>query len=300
MNLKKAILETLAYSDVFDYPLTLEELHCYLGLSTSREDISACLQEMDLIQQRDNYYYFLQHADNIVLRKKREMISSRMYGRAMFYGRLLGKLPFVRMVALTGSLAVRNCDETGDYDYMLVTIPGRVWMARIFALVLNKFANIFGETICPNLIVSENVLEWKSQNLYYAHEIVQMVLMSGNDTYHNLCMANQWVSDYLPNWKEYKTHLPAESPSVIQKTLEFFLSGKLGDAFEAWEMKRKISKLSKRTGFGIETNFNADTCQGNFDHHGSTTLDKLQSRMQQINIGFFDLSIHEQLEKLIK
>jgi len=56
---------------------------------------------------------------------KEEKASLRAYDRALRYGRILGRLPFIRMVTLTGSLAVRNCDEAGDYDYMLVAKTGR-------------------------------------------------------------------------------------------------------------------------------------------------------------------------------
>lgn len=282
MNLKRAILETLAYSDVFDYPLKIEELHHFLVFPASQQEILACLVEMDSIHQQDGYFFFGTRNSVVALRNHREMASKRSYTRAMAYGRLLGHLPFVRMVALTGSLAVRNCDETGDYDYMLVTKPGRVWTVRIFALLINKAAGIVGETLCPNLIVSENRLEWKAQNLYSAREIAQMILISGHEVHKRLRIVNKWVFDYLPNLNTGYPQALKDQPSWFQQVFEFLLSGSLGDKLESWEMKRKIAKFSRQDGFGIETDFSADICQGNFSHHALWTMQKFRERLEQL------------------
>ena len=284
IDLKNAILATLAYSDVFDYPLTVDEIHRFLVLNAAREDVLACLGESDLIFKNTGYY-FLAGRENIVnVRIHREGVSRKSYERACWYGRLLGHMPFVRMVTLTGSLAMRNCDQTADYDYMLVAAKGRVWTARIFALLLNKFANLFGETLCPNLIVSEASLEWKERNLYSAREIAQMILLSGEEVFNELRVVNKWVLEYLPNWDiNQKTKLH-EKPFLLKETFEYFLGGSLGDRLEAWEMNRKIKKFSMQNGFGLETNFDADICQGNFDHHGTWTLQKYRERLEKLNL----------------
>lgn len=281
MNLKYAILETLAYSDVFDFPLTIEELHRFLVSPATQQEILACLVAMDSIRQQDGYFFFESRGSIVALRKYREMASKRSHTRAIAYGRILGHLPFVRMVALTGSLAVRNCDETGDYDYMLVAKPGRVWMARIFALLVNKVARVLGETLCPNLIVSEDRLKWEPQNLYSAREIAQMTLISGQNTYRVMRIVNGWIFDYLPNLNTGDLQSLNDRSSLFQRIFEFLLGGSLGDKLEAWEMKRKIAKLSRQDGFGIETNFNADICQGNFSHHAMWTMQKFEDRLEQ-------------------
>jgi hypothetical protein len=284
MTLDNAILKTLAYSDIFDHPLTLEELHRFLTSPAGMQEMTACVQKMDLICMKDGYYFLTGRHGIVEIRKHRELVSTWAYERAHRYGRILGRLPFIRMVTLTGSLAMRNCDQTGDYDYMLVASRGRVWMARIFALLLNKFSNLFGETICPNLIISETILEWKERNLYSAREIAQMKLISGVDVFNSFRVANDWIQGYLPNWDVTQKGNRNEKPFPLQRIVEALLNGKLGDKLEAWEMDRKIRKFSKQEGFGIETNFNADVCQGNFDHHNMWTMQRYQERLVKLNV----------------
>ncbi|MEW6400942.1 MAG: hypothetical protein AB1649_04030 [Chloroflexota bacterium] len=285
-SLECAILETLAYSDIFDYPLKLNELHKFLTSSATLEELASCLSESDLVESKDDFYFLKGRADILPLRLYRENISRKSYARAIRYGQILGHLPFIRMVALTGSLALRNCDETADYDFMLVAKTGRVWLARAFALLLNRIAHLFDETLCPNLIVSESALEWTARNLYIAREMCQMIPLSGEGVYNALRIANRWVNEFLPNNMESNSLLldRQEQAPALQSLLEFPLRGSLGDLLESWEMTRKIARFTNQAGYGPETTFNADICQGNFDHHGSWAMQKYHERLRTLGI----------------
>ena len=199
MSLENAILETLVYSDIFDYPLTADELHRFLGVSASRQNIKPCAATMKDVSLKDGYYFLASRDEIVDLRKRRETVSRKVFKRAMFYGRILGALPFVRMVALTGSLAMLNLSKNPDMDFMLVARHGRVWTARAFAILLGKIARLFGDTICPNLIISEHSLEWPLHDLYSARELCQMIPIAGSDFYLRLFAANSWVESFLPN-----------------------------------------------------------------------------------------------------
>jgi hypothetical protein len=194
------------------------------------------------------------------------------------------------MVGLTGSLAVLNVSKNEDFDYMLVTIPGRVWTARAFAVLFNRSARLSDHTICPNLIVSENALEWPLHDLYSARELYQMVPITGLDVYQRLLRANAWAKDFLPNafvdsgsvaaapWRHLLPEMKKQA-FAIQTLLELLLRGTLGDRFEEWEMNRKIARFSKQPGFGEETIFTADVCQGNFHHHRKWTREVYENKL---------------------
>ena len=283
--LERAILETLAYSDVFDYPLTLDELHRFLTIPATVAEIQECMLGMKNIAFANGYYFLAGRNEIVDIRNQREENSRKAYRRAMFYGRILGRLPFIRMVALTGSLAMLNLSKNRDMDYMLVAKPSRVWTARAFALLLARVTRLFGDVICPNVIISENALEWNERNLYTAREFAQMIPVSGEGVFCGLRIVNEWIKDVLPNHVILNEVKDATESKAVQHVIEFFLNNKLGDLFESWEMDRKIARFQKQAGYGTETNFSADVCQGNFDHHGSWTLKAYEEKLRTLSSG---------------
>jgi hypothetical protein len=77
--LERAILETLAYSDVFDYPLRLDELHRYLTVAVSLPELVDCLPQCEKINTRDGYYFLKGREEIIQLRGQKEQTSRRAY-----------------------------------------------------------------------------------------------------------------------------------------------------------------------------------------------------------------------------
>jgi hypothetical protein len=287
ISLKRAILETLAYSDVFNFPLNGAEIQRYLPIRATVDDVANCLvQTTDRIASSHGYYFLTGRKDLVDIREERARFSTPVFRRAIFYGRILAILPFIRMVGITGSLAVHNANEKADLDYMLVAASGRVWTARLFALLLGKFTARFGHTLCPNLILAEHALEWQKQDLYAARELCQMVPVAGLDIYARLRRVNDWTESFLPNAKDAPY---AELSSLIRRSagqwmLEQPLSGALGDRLDAWEMKRKIERFKHQKDFGPETVFSADICQGNFDHHGLQTREAFRDRLAWLGL----------------
>jgi hypothetical protein len=291
-ELSEAVFQAIVYSDVFDFPLTVREVHRYLPwISASYDDVYQALRADSRFISHGNYFHLAGRQNLVSMREQRAGRSKKLLPYALHYGRILGSLPFVRMVALTGSLAVMNISRDVDFDYMLVTQPGRLWTARAFVLLFNRFTKRFGHTICPNLIVSQNCLQWHQQDLYSAHEFCQMIPITGMDSYRKLIKANDWIKDFLPNAYVETNDLPLEKSSRFQKLLEFPLHGRLGNRFEQWEMDRKIARFSKQEGFGEETIFSADMCQGNFDHHRRWTEVQLEQRISKFEVE--DLIVSE-------
>jgi hypothetical protein len=288
-DLSRAILQTIAYSDVFDYPLTARELHRYLaGVKASLEEVLLAVGEEGIVTRTEDYFTLPGREEIVNIRMRRLLCSSVLMPRAIAFGQMLGNLPYVRMVALTGSLAVMNVSENQDFDYMLVAARGRVWTARAFALALNRMARLQGYTLCPNLIISETALKWSKKDLYSARELCQMIPIMGFDVYYTLMQVNKWVEDWLPNaYLECIRIRPGVQQRVItfQNVLEILLRGKLGNRFEQWEMKRKITRFSNQAGFGEETIFNAEVCQGNFHHHRKWTQEVFENKLRVIASG---------------
>lgn len=285
-TLQQAVLETLAYSDVFDYPLTFDELHRYLTASAPPADLAACLSDMGLVSTENRFYFLADRRETVRTRMNREQASRAAFQRACRYGSILGSLPFVRMVTLTGSLAMLNLSRDADMDYMLVTQPKRLWLARAFAVLFGRVMRIFGDRICVNLLVAESALEWHPRDLYSAREMCQMIPLAGMDVYHRLRAANAWTKSFLPNADSEPALAPkVKRSAVFQKWLEFPLVGKIGDALESWAMRLQLKKITRTYGTGNEANFSADLCQGNFHDHRRGTEESFNERLALLSEG---------------
>ena len=204
-RVEEAILRTVIYADIFNFPLTHAELHHYLITETpvSQTQVEQALASSPFLQRELNiqslYIVCAGREELIPLRVQRDNASLKLWSLALDYGRALGRLPFVRMVALTGALAMRNAAaHDDDLDYVLVTAPGRVWLARAFAIVLVRLAKRRGIVVCPNYLLAESALAQQKQDLFVAHEVTQMIPLYGRALYERMRAQNHWVATISP------------------------------------------------------------------------------------------------------
>lgn len=285
--LERAIFETLAYSDIFDYPLMLIELRRYLSLSISLDELKSQIPLINSLPNRDGYYHLPGRDEIVAIRKGRAAASHREYRRAIRYGKFLAHIPFVRMVAMTGSLAVLNLSKNADMDFMLVTAPHRLWIARAFAVTFGRLMRLTGDRICVNLLVSERALEWPRHDLYSAREMAQMIPIAGLNMYHKLRESNPWVATILPNASDLPDHSPPkpdETGSWIQHFLELLFPGKFGAWLDDLLMKIQLRKINRKYGHSAEANFNVHVCQGNFHDHRAWADEFFRARLVSLGL----------------
>lgn len=300
-RLGNAILRTVAYVDVFDYPLTADEIHRYLiGTAAPAAAVAEALANGSLVpahlQQHDGYYTLPGRQQIVETRRRREEAARRLWPAAIRYGRLIACLPFVRMVGVTGSLAVNNVEPWADIDYLIVTANDRLWLSRAFIILIVRLAAREERRLCPNYLLSERALVFAERNLYTAHELVQMVPLSGYALYHRIRQLNRWTERWLPNAATPPVapadRLPAPARFARVRALaEWGFSRDIGRRLEQWEMRRKVRKFSREAGAldarganTNEANFAADWCKGHFDGHARRVLDAYTLRMERLGV----------------
>ena len=292
--IEEAIFHTVAYVDVFDYPLTASEVHQYLvGVAAPAGAIHTLLENGRLVPHRlsrHKGYFTLPGRETIIeTRRQRQQIAARLWPQAIYYGQRIGALPFVRMVAVTGSLAVDNAVANADIDYLIVTEPGRLWLSRAMTILIVRQAARQGVTLCPNYFLSEKALSFDNHNLYTAHELIQMVPISGVEVYQKIRQLNKWTEKFLPNARSDRRPIPPAAFAGWQRVtcdlLQRALRGPAGAWLEQWEMKRKIAKFTRQTinKQAIETAFSPDWCKGHFDGHGHRILHAYEERVHKEN-----------------
>ena len=292
---ERAILRTVLYSDLFDYPLTPVEIAHYLIevraeplRIIARLDASSWLARW--ITRVDGYVAVKGREDIVQRRKDRARQSRRLWRKARLFVRFLSCVPFVRMIGVTGALSMDNSAERDDVDVMIVAAPGRVWLARALALSLVVAGRVTGNTLCPNFILSEGTLCLERRSLYIAHEFAQMVPLYGFEVYERMREVNRWVDEFLPNATRPLRPLPDRPPgpvgSVIKRGLERLLGGGMGDRLEKWEMTRKLHKfeteLAHSDGAAI---LSKDQVKGHFNDHGERVHQAFQRRLEEFRLA---------------
>jgi hypothetical protein len=289
--LQHAILHTLAYADVFDYPLTAPEIHRYLtGVKTSIEEVSQTLNDEKFgngpIVRMGDYFTLRGRERNVETRLRRKSASERWWKDAKFYGRILASLPFVRMVTVTGSLAMDNLEARADIDYFVVTKPGRLWTCRAMSLLIVRLAKLRSVNLCPNYFVSENALALEDYSLYTAHELAQMIPLYGKSIYNEMRRLNLWTDRYLPNAQNAPETLVDVKPARWKYVVEFVLTRLPLQQFEGWEMDRKLAKLSRGRAQNPEAFFSADVCKGHIDRHRQKIEIELERRLARLDMRY--------------
>ncbi|HEY3291328.1 MAG TPA: hypothetical protein VGK87_14460 [Anaerolineae bacterium] len=307
--IEKAILKTVAYADVFDYPLNTDEIHWYLwGTGATRQQVESVLQQSNTLAcllsyvetgdtQRGCGYYTLPGREHTIeLRQDRERHASLLWLKARRYARLMSQMPFVRMLALTGSLSMGNVEPGADIDYLVVTAPGRLWLCRAAIIALTMWVGRRGDVICPNYFLSEHALTLTDRNLYTAHEFAQMVPLHGMDIYLRMQQNNAWVQSYLPNAvarppltgrivaNQPFEHAIPQADGAFKRAAEALLRTAPGALAERWEMRRKLRKFDDRQAQNPESNFGPDCCKGHFNYHRTRTMELLSQRLRALEL----------------
>jgi hypothetical protein len=191
----------------------------------------------------------------------------------------------VRMIAVTGSLAVDNAEAGDDVDYLIVTAPGRLWLTRTLVMAVVRFAALRGVTLCPNYIISETALGLPERDVYTARELVQMAPVAGLDTYDRMLAANDWYAAFLPNAAPRARSGPSNDGRTRPSGLaERLLKGRLVDRVEAWLMRRKARELRVQAGANPETRFDESMCKGHMDGYQSRTAAAVARRLRELTV----------------
>jgi hypothetical protein len=278
-GLDEAILRTIVYADVFDFPLTTAEVHRYLiGHPASASDVEERLARSGGLRKRlgtvSPFWFLAGREDLASVRREREAFAKNLWPEALRYGRRAVSLPFVRLVALTGSLAMNNVKSPDDdIDLLIITQSGRVWLARGLIVLLVRQARQRSVSLCPNYILSEHNLELSKPSLFVAHELAQMIPIHGSSRYQHLLDANSWLADFLPNASaDMPVHATIRwTASLGRRGAEALLGGRLGDAVERWERERKIPRLRHEAAQlgGSGATFTPDLCKGHMADHAT-------------------------------
>jgi len=302
-TLDSAILKTIIYGDIFHFPMTTEEIHHFLicdqsvALSEIEQRLQSSSDLADLLCCDGTYYALMKRQELFALRKAREEMMLKLLTQVKRYGRLLAYFPFVELVGVTGALSMRNpSSDTDDLDYLVITRPKRVWLARAFIILLVRIMRLRNIEICPNYVLASDQLAQSRQDLYIAHEVAQMLPLSNMELYKQFREQNMWSQDHLPNATQ-PFYTLVESPlskfgMALKRGLEMLFSTPLGDWLEQWEYRRKVRRFRIQADTPTASaEIDEGHVKGHFEDYGHYVLDCYREQLEtyQLDIAPYEL-----------
>ena len=251
-EIKKNILATLAYFDVFNYPLTREEIGLFLPVKCDPiafDMAMTCLVGCRLIYRFDRFYTLKNDPYLIKRRNDGNQKAAEMIKTARKVGNILIRFPYVRGIAISGSLSKNFADAESDIDLFIVTAPNRMWVARTLMHFLKKLTFLVNREhyFCMNYYIDEQQLEIAEKNIYTATEVVTLIPIQGDTTFADFFAANAWTRNYLPNHIMRVSTAKPLSKRPLKSLIEWLLNNRLGELLDNKLMGITASRWDQKT-----------------------------------------------------
>lgn len=272
-SFEKAIISTLAYFDIFDYPLTATEIWKWLFLeeggkhkgTESIESVMQALNDNEYLRSRVDSkfgFYFLKGREEIVTtRMDRYRLAERKWHKAKKIVRFLRHVPFVKMIGICNTLAYNNSRPQADIDLFIISKRNRVWQTRFWVTGFLKFFHLrpqpekTQDTLCASFFVDEDHLNIKSlgieNDIYLPYWIAQVFPLYDEGYYQKFLLDNNWILETLPNvfLINPASRRKIERARVVKALLTaitFFIPEKMFRRYQKRIMPERLNELANK------------------------------------------------------
>lgn len=227
-----AILKTLCWFDVFDYPLTKEEVWRF-GLFIDECELGEVEKELakmmigNKIIQTEIFFHLPGRSEIITERKKRYNHTDQKFKRAMKFAKIFRLLPSIELVAMGNLIGSHNLRAGGDIDLLIVAKPGTIWTTRFITATIVKLlgarptADSTTDKICLSFYATSEALNFEStaqvNQLYFFYWLAfltpiydphdaELCGAQRGGAYAKLMRENIWIKERLPNFFPQTPH----------------------------------------------------------------------------------------------
>jgi len=257
IRLEEAIVETIAFFDMFDFPLTVFELWQYAKVKSEVSEIYKIIISPEFskkhnIEQNNGFYFFSGRGEIAQLRLNRYNFSERKFKRAVRIGRIFSYIPWIQLIAVGNMIGANNLKNQGDIDLFIVTDHKRLWLSRLCCVGIIKLLNLRPkpgrgkDTICLSFFITAQALDIKhlmldKDDLYFVYWLAGLVpVLNRNNIYQRFMENNPWLKEYLPNWRPYapniRRHLNRRFNNFFKDVIDLLVGG-LEQTFSKWQKK---------------------------------------------------------------
>jgi len=307
------VIDVLYYFSFFNYSPTFEEIYTFLKKKCSKRHLARILEKMekkgDNIRRMTNNKLQITNQTQIINDKNKKtvggLITEARYTLGEYsikitdqslkikntiqkikkvknYIKLLSFFPQIKLVGLSGTVAMMNTEESDDIDLFIISARNRLFTGRFISVML---ANLFGikrkrdeaktifslsrgpaegevrlscdkncvaeshnnkDKVCLNLFFDEKnmMVPKRKQTEYVAHEVLQMKpLIAKNDIYQRFLAANRWVFRIFPNAQQI-TNFKFQISNQFSN-FKFQISNFVGDRVEQLLKKLQLYFINR-------------------------------------------------------
>lgn len=260
--LEQSILSTIIYYNNLGQPLTVFEIYKYLIKPRPSSSLSAIsdagfgfVQVRDCLEQSarlrndidsKNGFYFLRGKSGLIKQRiTKYRIAIKKWKKAKRVAKWLQIIPFVRMVAVSGSLAINNTRKKSDIDLLVVARYRRIWLTRLLVTLFihligaRRYKKLTANRFCLNHYITDQSLFISFKSLYNAQTYANLTMLYQSpekNIFSRFQKSNSWLKDYLFHFKEQKTNLYTIKNSRLLITIgcffEIIFDTRIGDLLE--------------------------------------------------------------------
>ncbi len=256
-DMEVAIIHTLKYFAFFEYVPTFEEVHTFLSIKIKKTSLKKELatliskkniQQINLDGENTPRYTLGEYSISIKKSSIKLKNSMEKVRKAKLFIRLLSFFPQIKLIGLSGSVAMKNAEADDDTDLFIISSAKRMWTARFIALTVSHLMGVrrkrndqnVQNKICLNLFFDESDLSLpkRKHTEYGAHEVLQMKpIVDKSATYQRFLDVNRWVVKIFPN---------AKVPTVIPTKVGIPLKTKIVGNFIEYVFKNAQMYLIRK------------------------------------------------------
>lgn len=251
-EINKDILTTLAYFDMFNYPLTRGEIFLFLQRKYRQQEFDQALRytvASHSVYNFDKFYSLKNDPALIIRRVEGNHKAAELMKMARRISDFMIRFPYVRGIAISGSLSKNFADDESDIDMFIITAKNRLWIARTLMHGFKKLTFLFNKQhyFCMNYFVDEQQMEIAEKNIYTATEVVTLIPLQGDALFEQFFMENNWTRSYLPNnFLRVSSAKPARN-GWIKRLIEAMFNNVLGDLIDRGLMNITGKRWHRKT-----------------------------------------------------
>jgi len=211
-DIGQSVINTLTYAGFYNSSLTSKEIYLRLisskpiSLSQVERSIGE-LKQRGKLKTKNGRYSVAQISDRTNSDFKQKL------NKAKKDLRVLKKIPWLKFIGISGSVASHSSKKDDDIDVVLITSHHRLWLTRLLVMVLMRISgkkirrygsSFYKDYYCFNLLLSEPDLKLppKKRNLFNAYQLYFIEsILDNNNLKEKLYLQNKfWVKKYLANF----------------------------------------------------------------------------------------------------